>query len=146
MEYKVIKQLSFSAINRNKWYTYQLVNEDGGILSSVCVENEEPMYKFRYVREFKDKKIAYIFNFETSNGNRKKGYGRYLLKDVIRRFKGKYDIIHLNACPYYLKDNDVIYESPKDGLNKQKLIKFYESLGFESYKTLVNGWEIMLLK
>ena len=85
-------------------------------------------------------------NFSTLTEYRHKGYATKLLKDVIRRFKGKYDVIHLNACPYYCNGFDVVYEPPKGGLDMDKLTKFYESYGFKELSVTNQGWKVMLLE
>lgn len=101
------------------------------------------MYK---LDKYMDKKILYLYCFYTYSSHRNKGYGTYLLKDVIRRFKGKYDLIHLNACPYCFKNGIVEYQPPRNGLDKQKLFEFYESFGFELHGITKEGYGIFMHK
>lgn len=127
---------------------YILVNEDKPLkaLCSLNVEEESDFNKEKYIPEYIDKKVLYITNFSTSYFHRNKGYAKLLLTDVISRLKSKYDIIHLNACPYYIKNFDVVYETPDNGLDMNKLVEFYKSFGFEMCGTTEEGWKIMLLK
>lgn len=145
MEYKIIKSLK-KGYNGEKYYVYELVDGNGDVLSTICVEKENIVDKVRYIKNFAHKKVAYLYNFETNNNNRNKGCGRCLLNEIIRRFKGKYDLIHLNACPYHETLYGVVYREPKNGLNKQQLIKYYKSFGFKLHGTTSEGWKIMLLK
>lgn len=109
------------------------------IYCSLDVEEECVNDKKHYIPEFCDKNVLYITCFETKEEHRNKGYAKYLLAYVINFFKKnqeKYhlDMLHLNACPYYLEGLKPIYKAPKSGLEFEKLIEFYESFGLVSYK------------
>lgn len=150
MKFKVSKKVKKHWFNEKPIYTYSLVSEKGETLSELTVEEEERWEKRRYFKEYEDKKILYLYSFYTSSRYRNKGYGTYLLKDIIRRFKGKYDYIHLNACPYRLINKraytKVIYSPPKNGLNKHRLFEFYKSYGFKLYGITKEEWGIMIMK
>ena len=147
MKYKVYKNAAKDWFSYKPIYTYSLVSKEGITLSELKVEEEKALVKRTYkLDKYMDKKILYLYNFETNYYYRNKGYGTYLLKDVIRRFKGKYDFIHLNACPYCFKNGMVEYQPPRNGLDKQKLFEFYESFGFELYGMTKEGWGIFTLK
>lgn len=128
-------------------YSYSIMSDDGRFcICSITVENETERNKARYIPDYINKKVLYLTDFNTLTEYRHKGYATKLLKDVIRRFKGKYDAIHLNACPYYRKGFDVVYEPPKGGLDMDKLTKFYESFGFKELSVTSKGWKVMLLE
>jgi GNAT superfamily N-acetyltransferase len=137
-----IKEDYFCGIRR-----YSIMSDDGRIhICSITVEKEDECDKAIYIPDYIDKKVLYLADFNTLTEYRHKGYATKLLKDVIRRFKGKYDVIHLNACPYYYKGFDVVYEPPKGGLDMDKLTKFYESYGFKELSVTSQGWKVMLLE
>lgn len=127
---------------------YQLVTEQKPIelLCSMDIEKEDYSHKKEYIPEYIDKKVLYITNFSTVYRHRNKGYAKHLLGEVIKNLKDKYDIIHLNACPYYIKDGYAVYEAPDNGLDMNRLIGFYESFGFEMCGTTKEGFKVMLLK
>ena len=147
MKYKIYKKVAKDWFTNKPIYTYSLVSKEGITLSELKVEEEEALVKRRYkLDKYMDKKILYLYNFKTNYYYRNKGYGTCLLKDVIRRFKGKYDFIHLNACPYCFKNGMVEYRPPRNGLDKQKLFEFYESFGFELHGITKEEWGIFTLK
>lgn len=128
-------------------YRYSIMSDDGRFcICSIQVEKEDERDKAIYIPDYIDKKVLYLTDFNTLTEYRHKGYATKLLKDVIRRFKGKYDVIHLNACPYYCKGFNVVYEPPKRGLDMDKLTKFYESFGFKELRATRQGWKVMLLE
>lgn len=147
MKYKIYKKVDKDWLTNKPIYTYSLVSKEGIILSELKVQEERACEKRLYeLDKYMDNKILYLYNFHTCSRHRNKGYGTYLLKDVIRRFKGKYDFIHLNACPYCFKNGMVEYKPPRNGLDKQKLFEFYESCGFELYRMTKQEWGIFTLK
>lgn len=119
--------------NNGTYYTYSLISENGDLLSSIDVEKEILEDKIKYINEYKDKNVLYLTCFKTVSRFRNNGYGRYLLKNILQRFKGKYEVIHLNACPYYEKLFNIEYKAPNNGLKIKKLVKFYESFGFKKH-------------
>ena len=127
---------------------YCLRNEDNEFktLCSLCAVCEDFCNKQKYIPEHIREKVLYITNFETDCFNRNKGYATYLLKEVIELLKDEYDLIHLNACPYYIVNGCAIYETPNNGLDMDMLVKFYESFGFEVCGTSKEGFKIMVLK
>ena len=128
-------------------YRYSIMSDDGRIhICSITVKKEDERDKAIYIPDYIDKNVLYLADFNTLTEYRHKGYATKLLKDVIRRFKGKYDVIHLNACPYYFKGFNVVYEPPKGGLDMDKLTKFYESFGFKELSVTSKGWKVMLLE
>lgn len=108
---------------------YTLIDDNGKICASLKVETCSDYYE-----EFSRFKVLYLHSFSTIEGERNKGYGRKLLTNVISCYKGKYDMIFLQCCPYYHKNEECIYLPPSDGLPKDKLIKFYKSCGFRVFK------------
>jgi hypothetical protein len=116
------------------------------VLCSIRVEEASDGTKIRYIPEYMDKKVLYIFNFETEYWNRNKGYATFLLKDIIKRFKGKYDLMCLNACPYHFEYGEVVYEPPVNGLGMDRLVEFYKSFGFEVYGATKEGFKTMILE
>ena len=128
-------------------YRYSIMSDDGRFcICSITVKKEDERDKATYIPDYIDKNVLYLADFNTLTEYRHKGYATKLLKDVIRRFKGKYDVIHLNACPYYFKGFNVVYEPPKGGLDMDKLTKFYESYGFKELGVTSQGWKVMLLE
>jgi len=128
-------------------YKYSIMSDDGRFcICSITVEKETELDKAIYIPDYINKKVLYLTDFNTLTEYRHKGYATKLLKDVIRRFKDKYDAIHLNACPYYCKGFNVVYEPPKEGLDMDKLTKFYESFGFKELSVTSKGWKVMLLE
>ena len=128
-------------------YRYSIMPDDGRIhICSITVKKEDERDKAIYIPDYIDKNVLYLADFNTLTEYRHKGYATKLLKDVIRRFKGKYDVIHLNACLYYFKGFNVVYEPPKGGLDMDKLTKFYESYGFKELSVTSQGWKVMLLE
>ena len=119
--------------------TYKLMNEKDETLTELCAEKEHPFNLFFYLPNCNENdKVLYITNFTTKKQYRNKGYGKYLLTKVINRYKGKYDMVHLNACPYHIKnDGTPIFEAPKNGLNENKLIEFYKNIGFEEKRKML---------
>ena len=147
MKYKVYKKVAKDWFTNKPIYTYSLVSKEGITLSELKVEEEKAWKKrMNKLDKYMNKKILYLYNFETNSYYRNKGYGTYLLKNVIRRFKGKYDFIHLNACPYRFKNGIVQYQPPRNGLNKQKLFEFYESCGFELHGITKDEYGIFILR
>lgn len=133
----VVTQEPVFVINKKTWYgitTYTLKNENGVTLSELCVREEIQDDKQFFIEEYIDKKILYLTDFSTREKYRKKGYGKYLLTEVIKRYKGKYDILHLNACPFFLTHLGAVYETPKNGLEMNKLVQFYKQVGFTELK------------
>ena len=129
------------------WYKYSIMSDDGRFhICSIHVEKEDERDKAKYVPDYINKKVLFLTSFNTLTEYRHKGYATKLLKDVIRRFKGKYDAIHLNACPYYFMGLNVVYKPPKGGLDMDKLTKFYESFGFKELSVTSKGWKVMLLE
>jgi GNAT superfamily N-acetyltransferase len=119
--------------------TFLLKNVDTDeIYSSLDVEKEDIFDKKDYIPEFSDKKVLYLYNFTTKEKYRNKGYAKHLLKYVIDFFKdnekNEFDMLHLNACPYYVIGGIPVYEPPTNGLPMEKLLEFYQSLGLEPYK------------
>lgn len=105
-----------------KYTTYRLLLENGVKVGKIYVEKEE---KFSDIPTYKGKKTLYIYNFGIYNGFRGEGYGKKLLAEILKRYKGKYDVIHLDACPTYGAPNI---------LSMKQLINFYTSFGFKIYK------------
>lgn len=130
------KRKGFANFREIEYYRYKLISDDEKVLCSIDADVETIEDKTKYINEYKDKKVIYLNTFSTTDGNRNKGYGRYLLNDVIRRFKGKYDLIHLNACPYHHPSPFwTIYKAPKDGLKTKRLVEFYKTFGFKKLRT-----------
>lgn len=90
---------------------------------SVIDENvtKSSLYVFKECNN--RKKSIFITDVRTIEKYRNKGYAKYLLKDVIRRFKGKYDFIYLGIKP-----------SDDCPLKMEQLIYFYKKVGFTIYK------------
>ena len=133
--------------------TYTLTNKNGDTLSELCVEEECLSDVCYYIPEYESKKILYITNFITTKKFRNKGYGKFLLTRVINRFKGKYDMLHLNACPYHIVYQGLyenpIFEAPENGLKMDKLIQFYKQAGLEELREQATHdckFMIMLMK
>ena len=136
--YKIEKKVDtyWLAQAQKKYATYMVVDENEKVLCELSVEKESLKFKNEFIPSLKGKKVLHLFRFETKDGFRNKGYGKILLKEVLKRYKGKYDAIHLNACPYkHNKKNKYLirYTAPSGGLKKTKLISFYESFGFKKY-------------
>jgi ribosomal protein S18 acetylase RimI-like enzyme len=115
-------------------YRYTLYNKNNKECSSLEVEKECFRDKFCNLRDDFEKDVLYICNFNTNSRHRNKGYGRALLQNIINRYKGKYELIHLNVCPFF--EHEIWVEEdavPKNGLDKDRLLKFYESFGFRKY-------------
>ena len=113
---------------KNTW-EYQLFNSEGVLLSELCVRKESGDERYCNFEDFGvDKSILYIHSFNTLPEYRKMGYGRFLLKNILSRFKGKYDLIHLDVCPYFEAEKE-------NGLCMSDLLSFYESFGFKLYKS-----------
>jgi ribosomal protein S18 acetylase RimI-like enzyme len=123
MKTKIIKRIYYDIYEDTYVNKYSLIGENDGIeitLSSASVFKEkEPIIP--------NQKSLYFCNFSTSSRFRNKGFGTMLLKEIIKRYKGKYNIIHLDACPSLSVGN-----APQ--LGKRQLIGFYQSLGFEVYE------------
>ena len=127
-------------------YILGLEENPNEVLCSLCVEQERIWYKKKYIPDYADRKVLFISDFTTEYNHRNKGYARYLLQEIIKRFKDDYDLIHLNACPYYIEDGYAVYKAPDNGLDMERLIKFYESFGFEIYGDTIEGFKAMILK
>lgn len=145
------KDLKIEKVVCGYWNTgtrYILRNKNGKECCSVCVEKELMYDKIKYLFAERGKKCLYVYNFYTEGRYRNKGYGKYLLKNILKRFKCKYDIIHVNASPYYWTKGDVkTGQSPKNGLTLEQLVDFYKSFGFEEYpKQIDNKLVIMTLQ
>lgn len=115
------------------------------ILCSLNAKVEDKYEKREYIPEYIDKKVLYITNFTTRYECRGMGYATYLLKEIISRFRDKFDLIHLNACPYYFHNGSPVFEAPDNGLDMDRLIKFYESFGFKVCGTTEEGFKAMIL-
>jgi GNAT superfamily N-acetyltransferase len=127
-------------------YSLELEENPKDVLCSLCVERERIWNKKEYIPDYAGKNVLFISNFNTRYNHRNKGYARYLLQEIIKRFKDDYDLIHLNACPYYIENDYAVYEAPDNGLDMERLIKFYESFGFEIYGDTIEGFKAMILK
>lgn len=124
------------------------VRDDSNELKILCSLNakvEDKYEKREYIPEYIDKKVLYITDFSTKYECRGMGYATYLLKEIISRFRDKFDAIHLNACPYYFHNGSPVFEAPDNGLDMDRLIKFYESFGFKVYGTTEEGFKAMIL-
>lgn len=95
-----------------KCYHYSVIDENV-TKSSLCVFKECNNRK----------KSIFITDVRTIEKYRNKGYAKYLLKDVIRRFRGKYDFIYLGIKP-----------SDDCPLKMEQLIDFYKKVGFTIHK------------
>lgn len=135
MKTKIVKEKSTYYKGRylTWYYRYSLMSENGELLSSIDVEEETLSDKVEYISEYKDKKVLYLTSFRTVSQFRNQGYGKYLLEKILNRFKGKYELIHLNACPYYEIPFNVKYKAPENGLQIRDLVKFYECFGFKKH-------------
>lgn len=127
-------------------YSLELEENPKDVLCSLCVERERIWNKKEYIPDYADRKVLFISDFTTRYKHRNKGYAKYLLQEIIKRFKDDYDLIHLNACPYYIEDGYAVYKAPDNGLDMERLIKFYESFGFEIYGNTPEGFKAMILK
>ena len=127
-------------------YILGLEEKPNEVLCSLCVNQETIWNKRKYIPDYTDRKVLFISDFTTRYNHRNKGYARYLLREIIKRFKDNYDLIHLNACPYYIEDGYAVYKAPDNGLDMDSLIKFYESFGFEIYGNTPEGFKAMILK
>jgi ribosomal protein S18 acetylase RimI-like enzyme len=128
--------------------TFSLRDDSNGLklLCSLVAKVEDKYEKRKYIPEYIDKKVLYITSFTTIYKFRNMGYATYLLKEIISRFRDKFDLIHLNACPYYFNNGSTVFEAPDNGLDMDRLIKFYESFGFKVYGTTEEGFKVMILK
>ena len=140
--FSIIKEMGFFYDT----YSLELEENPKDVLCSLCVERERIWNKKEYIPDYADRKVLFISNFSTRYNHRNNGYARYLLQEVIKRFKDDYDLIHLNACPYYIENDCAVYEAPDNGLDMERLIKFYESFGFEIYGDTIEGFKAMILK
>ena len=141
-----INDNSLNVAGEYGYYRLESCGVRNKVLCSIRVEEASDGTKIRYIPEYMDKKVLYIFNFETEYWNRNKGYATFLLKDIIKRFKGKYDLMCLNACPYHFEYGEVVYEPPVNGLDMDRLVEFYKSFGFEVYGVTKEGFKTMILE
>lgn len=65
---------------------------------------------------FTNKKLLYLHNFGTEREYRRQGYGRHLLKEVLRKY---------SDCVIFL------HVSSSGEMNNEQLIQFYEQEGFK---------------
>lgn len=111
-----VKRLNF------KTTRYHLENEDGACLSSLEIDREYMTKARRELLDFPiNEGVFYLYDFITTQGERRKGCGRELLNLIKEETKGQF---------IYL----IVHSTYEDVFPDDKLVEFYKSVGFKVHE------------